>query len=282
MFFLLQFCFLFLFGILVGTFGTMLGVGGGFIHVPFLMLVFNFIPQDAIGTSIGIIFFNTLAGATVYYFQKRMDFELAKKLSLATIPGALIGPFIVQQYTHTFFSVCLALMLLFVSYSLYFKREKKAASENTNTESTDTTNTTDIADTTDTHENENAENLKIVAVNLPLGFIGTFIIGFLSNLFGVGGGIIHVPFLILGLKMPVHIALGTSHFILCVSSFLGTLMFLYLGNVQVDFMMPVALGSIIGARIGAELSKYAPANTIRKVLAMGLLIVAARLIFNAI
>ncbi|MBF0314629.1 MAG: sulfite exporter TauE/SafE family protein [Oligoflexia bacterium] len=264
--FLLQFFFLFLFGLLVGTFGTMLGVGGGFIHVPFFMLVFHFIPQDAIGTSIGIIFFNTLAGATVYYFQKKMDFELAKKLSLATIPGALIGPLIVQRYTHSFFALCLAIMLLFVAYSLYFKREKASVIEKAGSAE---------------GEGEGAEDHSY-SVNLPLGFIGTLLIGFLSNLFGVGGGIIHVPFLILGLKIPVHIALGTSHFILCFSSFLGTLMFLYLGNVQVDFMMPVALGSIVGARIGAELSGQVSGTLIRKILAFGLLFVALRLLLSSL
>ncbi|MBF0360299.1 MAG: sulfite exporter TauE/SafE family protein [Oligoflexia bacterium] len=259
--FILQFFFLFLFGTLVGTCGTMLGVGGGFIHVPFLMLAFNFIPQDAIGTSIGIIFFNTLAGATIYYFKKQMDFELAKKLSLATIPGALLGPFIVQRYTHSFFSICLTLMLLLVSYTLYFKKEKKSFNK----------------------KNEVKEEVEEeYAVNVPLGFIGTIVIGFLSNLFGIGGGIIHVPFLIIMLKMPVHIALGTSHLILCVSSFLGTLMFLYLGNVQVDFMMPIALGSIIGARVGAELSQQISSNMIQKILAVTLVFVAIKLLFNAL
>ncbi|MBF0205519.1 MAG: sulfite exporter TauE/SafE family protein [Oligoflexia bacterium] len=271
--FLLQFAFLFLFGLLVGTFGTMLGVGGGFIHVPFLMLVFNFIPQDAIGTSIGIIFFNTLAGATVYYFQKRMDFELAKKLSLAAIPGALIGPLIVQQYTHTFFSLCLAIMLLFVAYLLYFKDRNQIVTLNNDHNSDHSSD-----NSSDHSKQETAQQ----PVNVTLGFIGTLGIGFLSNLFGVGGGVIHVPFLILGLKMPVHIALGTSHFILCVSSFLGTIMFLFLGNVQIDFMMPVALGSIIGARVGAELSQQVPSAMIRRILAICLLLVAARLIFNGL
>ena len=49
---------LMIFGLGVGTVGTMLGIGGGWIHVPFLMMLFHFSPTLAIGTSVGIIFFN--------------------------------------------------------------------------------------------------------------------------------------------------------------------------------------------------------------------------------
>ena len=109
------------------------------------------------------------------------------------------------------------------------------------------------------------------STNISLSYIGTFIIGFFSNLIGIGGGIIHVPFLILFLRIPVHIALGTSHFILCVSSFVGMIMFMILGNIHIDYMMPIAVGAILGAKIGVELSKLTSPVVIRKMLALILL-----------
>jgi serine protease Do len=111
---------LILFGLVVGTVGTMVGVGGGFIHVPFLMLVCGFSVQDAIGTSIGIIFFNTTAGSFMYYQQKCIDIDLAKKLSMIVIPGAILGPLIVQQYSSSWFLVAFTLLLFTISCYLFF------------------------------------------------------------------------------------------------------------------------------------------------------------------
>ncbi|MBT3235412.1 MAG: sulfite exporter TauE/SafE family protein [Bdellovibrionales bacterium] len=263
--FLLQYFFLSMFGLLVGTFGTMLGVGGGFIHVPFLILVFNFLPQDAIGTSIGIIFFNTLAGSTIYFFRKRLNVYMATQLSFYAIPGATIGPFIVQQYTNSTFSVMLSGLLVVVSYYLFFMQKKLRGQ---------------MADHTFVATGDDRKDAE--QFNLKLGKIGTLGIGFLSNLFGVGGGIIHVPFMVMAMKMPLHIVLGTSHMVLCVSSFIGMCVFFILDNVQVDFMMPIALGAIIGARIGAELAGRLPVDVIRKVLACTLLVVAIKLLVSSV
>jgi uncharacterized membrane protein YfcA len=115
-----------------------------------------------------------------------------------------------------------------------------------------------------------------------LSYIGTFIIGFFSNLIGIGGGIIHVPFLILFLRIPVHIALGTSHFILCVSSFAGMIMFGILGNIHFDYMMPIAVGAILGAKIGVELSKLTSPVVIRKMLALILFFITFRIFIRQI
>lgn len=265
----LQSIFLFLFGTLVGTFGTMLGVGGGWAHVPFLLLLYNFSPQSAIATSLGIIFLNTLAGSLVYFHQKQMDFALAKKLSWAVLPGAIIGPFVVQHYTASFFMIIFAFLLLLLSaYCFVQEKSLRILPESKYNR---------IVTITDAFGNKTT-----YATNFEIGFIGTLGIGFLSNLFGIGGGIIHVPFFTKILRMPTHIALGTSHLILCISSGVGFLIYFYMGYVVFDFMMPIALGAIIGARIGAAMSqKMAPA-IIHRIIAAILFLVAMKMFITAV
>ena len=255
--------FLLLFGLFVGTLGTMLGVGGGWLHVPFLMLLFNFSAQKAIGTSIGIIFFNTLAGSIIYYFKKQMDVYLAKKLSLAIIPGAIIGPFLAQKFTTDFFYILFSFVLILISFYLFFKDrgiailpEKYYSKECVAKE----------GDETVTYQ-----------TSMELGIIGTLVIGFFSNLVGIGGGIIHVPYLIVFMRIPTHVALGTSHFILCASSCIGLIVNIYLGNVVLDYMMPITLGTIIGARIGAEMSAHMDGFVIRRLISAVMLIVAIKM-----
>ncbi|MCU0693531.1 MAG: sulfite exporter TauE/SafE family protein, partial [Polyangiaceae bacterium] len=201
---------LFLFGLAAGTMGTMMGVGMGFVHVPFLILVFDFSPQDAVATSIAVIFINTLSGSLIYYHQRRMDIELAAKLSVAVLPGAIVGPFIVDQFSSSVFSLLFAGVLLISAMLLMFGQRPLSVLPKTS-------------------YNRRAQVRDIFGhkvsydTNTELGVVGTVIIGFLSNLLGVGGGIVHVPFLILLLRIPTHIAIGTSHMILCVSSLAGTI-----------------------------------------------------------
>lgn len=261
----LQVPFLLLFGLLVGTFGTMLGVGGGFLHVPVLMLLFDFEPQEAIATSITIIFINTFGGSVIYYFQRRMDFELAKKLSVAVIPGALLGPFIVERYTNDFFMTLFSGALLLASLFLVFGKSGISILPESQ-----------YAETTTIHD-AFGETISY-KTNVELGKVGTFIIGFLSNLVGVGGGIIHVPFMILFLRVPMHIAIGTSHFVLCVSSGVGMIVFLFLGHVNIDFAIPTGIGAILGATIGAQLARRTETKVLRKLLGVVLGAVAMRMI----
>src|SRR5690606_30772452 len=63
-----------------------------------------------------------------------------------------------------------------------------------------------------------------------LGAIGSAYIALLSSLLGIGGGIIHVPFLIRVLKMPPHTATATSHFVLTFIALTATITHVVLGE----------------------------------------------------
>lgn len=265
--FLLQSLFLFLFGLLVGSFGTMLGIGGGWLHVPFLMILFGFSPQDAIGTSLGVIFFNTLAGSIAYYHQNKIDMGLAKKLIIASLPGALIGPFIVQDYTTDFFLGFFSIFIMIIAVYLFAKGTHISVLPEKR------------YNRVVTMPGDNGEAITY-STSMELGFIGTGIIGLVSNLLGIGGGIIHVPFMILFLRIPTHIALGTSHLILCVSSGVASLIYLGYGNVKIDFMMPIAMGAIIGAKLGVDLASRATSKLIRRLVAILLMALGFKMLHH--
>ena len=57
--------------------------------------------------------------------------------------------------------------------------------------------------------------------NRTLGIVASLGVGFLSSIFGIGGGVIHVPLMIYLLGFPVHVATATSHFVLACSSAFG-------------------------------------------------------------
>jgi uncharacterized membrane protein YfcA len=108
----------------------------------------------------------------------------------------------------------------------------------------------------------------------------SFLVGVISSLLGIGGGIVHVPFLILILGIPVHVATATSHFVLTITSLAGALIFLRNGQVDLSVAAVMGVGVLLGAQAGAKLSTRMRSEPIRRVLAIAVTAFAILLIFR--
>ena len=86
-------------GLAVGSFGTLVGIGGGIFLVPIFLLVLGWAPQQAVGTSLMVVFLNALSGTLAYVRQKRIYYQAALWFSAATFPGAFAA--IACSYTAT-------------------------------------------------------------------------------------------------------------------------------------------------------------------------------------
>jgi uncharacterized membrane protein YfcA len=116
--------------------------------------------------------------------------------------------------------------------------------------------------------------------NRELGITISFLVGFIASFLGVGGGIIHVPAMVGLLSFPTHVATATSVFILMFTAVTGTAVHVVDGSLAEGWtrMVPLAVGVIAGAQIGARLSGRLPAGVIVRLLAGALFVVALRLI----
>jgi uncharacterized protein len=93
------------------------------------------------------------------------------------------------------------------------------------------------------------------------GVVVSLLVGFFSSIFSVGGAVIHVPFLIVALSLPVHVATATSHFVLSISALVGALTYLALGHVRLLTTGIMGAGILVGAQLGARLSlRVTPTN----------------------
>lgn len=115
---------------------------------------------------------------------------------------------------------------------------------------------------------------------MRLGIAISFLVGVLSSLFGIGGGIIHVPFLIVILGIPVHTATATSHFVLAITTLAGTVTFFKHDQVRVSVAASMGLGVLLGAQVGALLSTRMQSEPIRRILATALALFAGWLILR--
>jgi len=104
-------------------------------------------------------------------------------------------------------------------------------------------------------------------------------VGYLSSFLGIGGGIIHVPALVYLLDFPVHIATATSHFVLAIMALTGTLVHIWDGSLKpgVEPTLCLAIGVLLGAPVGAQLSSRLHGPWIIRGLALALGLVGIRI-----
>lgn len=101
--------------------------------------------------------------------------------------------------------------------------------------------------------------------------------GLLGGGFGIGGGALMVPILIVFFKVPAHLAIGTSLTAIVVISISGALRHIGLGTVDFRIALPLAIAGGIGAVVGATLIQDVPAIYAKRALAILLLYTAIRL-----
>lgn len=224
---------LFIIGIGVGAFGTLIGIGGGLIMIPLftfcLPQLFNSV-AEIIGTSLFGVFLNAISGTYAYLKQKKVYFAAAIPFALATIPGAFLGTVVAAYFTGPSFSLFYGSFILCMSILMYWSSfSKKIIREEF--------------------------DVDLFRQRKTWGIILSGMVGFISSLFGIGGGLIHVPVLIYLLGFPPHFATATSHFILMCSSFIGVVSNIFMGHIGYMPAIAVGSGAVLGAQIGAKLSK---------------------------
>ena len=245
---------LFLLGVGVGTFGTLIGAGGGFLLVPILLLLY---PDDSVETittiSLTVVFLNALSGSIAYARLGRIDYRTGLIFALAGAPGAMIGAVATGLLPRGFFDALFGVVLVVLAIYLLVRGR-----------------------VTEGHAKPDQVNLRVGA-GLSFG------VGFLSSILGIGGGVIHVPLLIQFLGYPAHIATATSHFILAIMTGVGTLTHIAMGEFQTGIRRTIAIGAgvLIGAQLGAWLSQRVRGRLILQSLSVGLLGVGGRLIIKA-
>jgi uncharacterized membrane protein YfcA len=250
---------LFVSGLGIGTIGTLIGAGGGWMIVPLLLFGLDFTPQRAVGTSLAVVFLNALSGSIAYMIQGRVLYRMGVAFAVATIPGALLGATLVQHLGSRWFTFLFAVFLLALALLLLKGQTITGRS----------------------YRHPEPEELNSLrSPMIRLGMLLSFLVGLVSSLFGIGGGIVHVPFLIVILGLAVHSATATSHFVLAITSLAGTLVFLLHGQVDLPVAVSMGAGVLLGAQAGARLSLRMRSDPIRRLLAVAVLIFAIGLILR--
>ena len=261
-------------GFIIGTFGTLIGAGGGFILVPLLLIFYPRLgPEVTTAISIAVVAVNALSGSAAYAKSGRIDYKAGIIFAAYTIPGSILGVLTVQYIPKHLFNTVFGVLLVVLSVYLFYKNKKKStlAVEPI------------IKKGCKQHTLIDREGVTYhYSYNQTYGNLVSLLVGYISPLLGIGGGIIHVPAMVNWLKFPVHIATATSHFILAVMATVSVITHAVNGTYDdpqtLHMILMLALGVVPGAQLGALLSHKIKSHVILQVLAGCLVIVGIRIL----
>ena len=262
-------------GFLIGTLGTLIGAGGGFILVPLLILTTSFDPDSITAISMAVVACNAISGTGAYMRSKKVDYKAGITFALCTIPGSILGVLATKSIPRESFDFFFGIVLLGISIFLFVRGGRKNAAD-TNVSNISKKSGLVFQELTDRYGKHYS-----YAYNIRYGMILSVIVGFFSPLLGIGGGIIHVPAMTEWLQFPVHVATATSHFILAIMATVSVITHYLEGSYSnplvLKMVFGLAIGVIPGAQLGAYFSKRVKDKIIIRALAVCLGIVAIRI-----
>ncbi|MDD5092088.1 MAG: sulfite exporter TauE/SafE family protein, partial [Candidatus Wallbacteria bacterium] len=219
-----------------------------------------------------VVFFNALSGSIAYARKKRIDYRSGSMFALASVPGAIIGALSVNLIPRTTFNIVFGCMLIAVSLFLFMRPGNKAPEQSGN-----------CGHLYSRRLVEKNGQVHTYSYSLRNGLVISALVGVLSSLLGIGGGIIHVPAMVKLLNFPAHIATATSHFTLAVTVLAGVTVHLLSGTLSgnAQMILYLSFGVIAGAPVGALLSDRMKGLWIMRLLALALGSVGVRILIQA-
>jgi len=110
---MLQYLWLVPVGACVGAYGTLIGAGGGFVLVPFLLLLYpTENPEVITSISLAVVFFNAFSGSLAYARHGRIDYQAGRQFAVATIPGAILGALSTAYLPRHVFDIVMGVLMM--------------------------------------------------------------------------------------------------------------------------------------------------------------------------
>jgi hypothetical protein len=237
-------------GFVAGILGSIIGFGGGTIIVPVLTFV-GFPPTLAVGNSLFAAFSNSVASTTMYAKQKRIEYSLGWKLGLMSVPGTILGAIISSDLSPMIFKILLALVLLSSASYILLKRKIEE------------------------------KPIDVSRMLLIFSAGASFFSGVIASLFGVGGGIIFVPLMVVVLGLSMKRAAPTSQFILMFTCFSGLIVHSILGHPDYYQALLLSIGAFAGGILGARLSLEIKEKKLKIIVIIVIVAAAIKLIIDS-
>ena len=257
--------------------GGVLGMASGIFIVPILTLLFGVDIHVAIGASIVSVIACSCGSAATFLKSRLTNVRLAIVLEIATTLGALTGVFLIGAVPESFLYVLFALILLVSAKQMLARRRETLDEVEPGTRSWATA----LRLHSSFPDHALGRDVTYQVGRMPLGLTLMYGAGLISALLGIGSGVLKIPAMDTALKLPIKVSSATSNFMIGVTAAASAGAYFVHGDIDIGIAGPVALGSVIGALVGARLLVRLPAEKLRIFFAVVLVLLAIQMLLSA-
>ncbi|HEX3398133.1 MAG TPA: sulfite exporter TauE/SafE family protein [Steroidobacteraceae bacterium] len=246
---------LWLFAAALGTsmLGGVLGMASGIFIVPILTMFGRIDIHTAIGASLVSVIACSCGSAAPFLKEKLTNIRLAILLETATTSGALCGVFLAGLIPTDYLFLLFAFILLLSAQQMRARRQVPAAER----------------------------DVRYSVRRVPLGMTLMYGAGLISALLGIGSGVLKIPAMDTALRLPIKVSSATSNFMIGVTAAASAAAYFARGEIVTSVAAPIALGSVVGAVLGARILMTVPNEKLRLMFIGILVILAAQMMLAA-
>jgi uncharacterized membrane protein YfcA len=256
-----------------GFLGSLLGIGGGFIIIPFLTLVFGIDIRYAIGASLVSVIATSSGAAAAYVRDRLTNVRVAILLEIATTFGALSGVAIAARIPTRGLYVLFSLILVWSAFAMIRRRDS--------VEELRTVPHDAWADRLELHSEypggKGAGMISYRVARVKMGLALMYMAGTVSALLGIGSGTLKVPAMDQAMRLPLKVSSATSNFMMGVTAAASAGVYFMRGDILPGLAGPIALGVLVGSKAGSRMLRDTDPWLIRRIFVAVMILVAIQM-----
>ncbi len=262
--------------ILAGFLGSLTGLGGGVVIVPFLTLAFGVDIRYAIGASLVSVIATSSGAASAYVREGLSNIRIGMFLEIATTLGALTGALLAGVASPSAIAVIFGLVLIASALTSLGRQIRSG------------TVLPDKSDPIASWLRMNGEyptasgKISYQVRSVPGGFGLMSVAGMLSGLLGIGSGALKVIAMDRVMKLPFKVSTATSNFMIGVTAASSAGVYLHRGYIDPGLTMPIMLGVLAGSVLGTRVLVKASARHLRLLFAAVIFALGVEMIYNGL
>jgi uncharacterized protein len=255
-------------GCLAGAFGALLGLGGGVLLIPFLVMVLDVPMHQAIATSIIAVIATSSAGAAMNLERRIVHMRLGMLLEIATVSGAILGGITANYLSAGVLTKLFSGLIFIVALIMTWKLQHHDGKEIVYLDGVLPAEFTDPA---------NGKTVSYTVKNIPASMTVSLVAGNISGLLGVGGGLFKVPAMNILSGIPMKAATATSNFMIGVTAAASAFIYFAHGHLNPFVASIAALGVLLGSMIGISMSRRIHSKALTWIFILALLGISIQL-----
>ena len=260
--------------VIAGAVGVLVGMGGGIILVPMLILLFHVNPHYAVGASLISVIATSSGGTAIYIREGYTNLRIAMLLVVGSCAGGVLGAEVSGRLAPGAITGVFGVVLLFCGILSWRRKEE--------IEQTAPSDRLAVRLGLESSYPAIGGWRSYRVYHVAGGFLTMVLAGALSGLLGIGAGAVNVLSMDQVMRLPYKVSSTTSNFMIGITAAASAGVYFSKGFIDPGLTMPVMLGVFLGAVVGARYVSVAKSRSLRLFFSVLVSLMAIQMIYSGV